>query len=376
MKSLSREIIQRMIDGNGYGAGGGGMSSAQLASMLSGFAQQSWVEDNFVAIEWFEQIFQVFDDTTKLEVNGELPVDTSKLNIKAMFGFWTDFYISALGNGGQVGASIYLATLRDVNVEGVRDGECLVYDAAHNEWVAGSRSTGTVTQIQTGTGLVGGPITNYGTISIDHTYQSYISHGETAYGWGNHASQGYATQSWVSNQGFATATWVNQNFLPLAGGAMVAGARISSSGGNLIIGNSNNAAWLMLQDVCSQNGSNYWQITAAGNATFANVLSNGYVTALSDERDKDIIGFEELAIETIAGAPIARFIWKDRHDANDHLGSIAQYWQPIVPELVPMVGGKLSMDYAAIALISVISIARKVMNHEERIRELEEKLKK
>jgi hypothetical protein len=58
-----------------------------------------------------------------------------------------------------------------------------------------------------------------GTIAISSTYQGYISHGETAYGWGNHADAGYATQQWVNQQGFltssaisdmATKTWVGQ----------------------------------------------------------------------------------------------------------------------------------------------------------------------
>ena len=201
------------------------------------------------------------------------------------------------------------------------------------------------------------------------------------------ALTGYATTTWVANQGYITAaaltgyatqSWVNTqlaNYLPLAGGAMVAGARISSSGGNLYIGNSNNAGWLMLQDVCSQSGSNYWSIAHGGDATFANVYSNGAVTALSDEREKRIIGFEELSVELIAAAPIVRFTWKDSRDENDHLGSIAQYWQPIVPELTPMVNGRLTMDYAAIALLSSISIARKVEDHEERLRELESRIK-
>lgn len=44
-------------------------------------------------------------------------------------------------------------------------------------------SAGSVRSIATGTGLTGGPITDTGTISIDQTYQTYISHGETAYGY-------------------------------------------------------------------------------------------------------------------------------------------------------------------------------------------------
>lgn len=44
---------------------------------------------------------------------------------------------------------------------------------------------GTVTSVATGTGLTGGTITSAGVISIDPTYLGYITHGETAYGWGD-----------------------------------------------------------------------------------------------------------------------------------------------------------------------------------------------
>ena len=45
----------------------------------------------------------------------------------------------------------------------------------------GLNKTGTVTSIATGTGLTGGTITSTGTVSINSTYQGYISHGESAY---------------------------------------------------------------------------------------------------------------------------------------------------------------------------------------------------
>jgi hypothetical protein len=73
--------------------------------------------------------------------------------------------------------------------------------------------------MRAGTGLSGGTITTRGTIAISSEYQGYISHGETAYGWGDHADAGYATQQWVNQQGFltssaisdmATKTWVGQ----------------------------------------------------------------------------------------------------------------------------------------------------------------------
>lgn len=55
----------------------------------------------------------------------------------------------------------------------------------------GINKTGTVTSVATGTGLTGGTITSSGTISINSDYQTYISNGNTAYGWGNHASAKY-----------------------------------------------------------------------------------------------------------------------------------------------------------------------------------------
>lgn len=358
---ITEEQIRRIARQVAGTRGGSQMS-------LDGYATQDWVDKNYVAIEWFDQIFQIFDDETKLEVNGEIPTDTSKMNIQSMFGFWTEFYLTALGNGGHVGDAIYLSSLADVSVAGVADGQVLQWNQSQGQWVAWTPQSGVdMSQV-------------WAALQASTSEQINASHLTTAL-------TGYATTTWVANQGYITAaaltgyatqSWVNTqlaNYLPLAGGAMVAGARISSSGGNLYIGNSNNAGWLMLQDVCSQSGSNYWSIAHGGDATFANVYSNGAVTALSDEREKRIIGFEELSVELIAAAPIVRFTWKDSRDENDHLGSIAQYWQPIVPELTPMVNGRLTMDYAAIALLSSISIARKVEDHEERLRELESRIK-
>jgi hypothetical protein len=366
---LSREEIKRYTRGGVGGSGGGG--SEFDPNSLTGYATEAWCKDNFVTIAFFDQIFQVYNDQDKLAVNGEMPVDTSKLNIKAMFGFWTDFYLTALGNGGEIGASIYLAGLADVNVAGVQTGQVLTWNAATNKWIATTPQSGVdMNQV-------------WNALAAQTSQQINASHLSTALA-------GYATQTWVGQQGFATTAWVNQqgfsttswvnsqlsNYLPLAGGAMVAGARISSSGGNLIIGNSNNAAWLMLQDVCSQNGASYWKIEASGNATFANVLSNGYVTALSDQREKNIIENFEVSLKYIAEAPVVSYTWKDkRRGDKQHIGSIAQYWLREMPELVPEVNGRYTMDYGRIALLCAILIARYVVNLIERITRLEKTLR-
>ena len=363
---LSREKIQRMVGAEiGGSAGGGGGES------MGGFATQAWVNNNYVSIEWFDQIFNVFDDATKLDVNGELPVDQSKMNIKAMFGFWTDFYISALGNGGQVGASIYLSSLADVNVAGVQSGQVLTWNSSQSKWVATTPSSG-VDMTTVWNALAGGTSQQ---INASHLTTALTGYATTT--WVN--NQGFATTAWVGQQGFATTSWVNQQlagYLPLAGGAMNSGARISASGGDLYLGNANNAGWVKMADMCSQSGDSYWKIYATGSATFANVLSNGYVTALSDEREKNIIEHFQLSLERIAKAPIISYTWKDTQKRGDaqHIGSIAQYWLAECPELVPEVNGRYTMDYGRIALISAITIARTTVNHEQRLRELERRI--
>ena len=61
-----------------------------------------------------------------------------------------------------------LGELHDVTTTGATDGQVLAYDSAAGVWgpitVSG---TGTVTSVDTGTGLTGGPITTAGTISLD-----------------------------------------------------------------------------------------------------------------------------------------------------------------------------------------------------------------
>ena len=367
---LSREGIDRMSRGRGKGSGSGGGSQFDI-SMLSGYATEQWCNETFVTIAFFDQLFQLYDDEEKITVNGELPVDTSKLNIKAMFGFWTDFYISALGNGGQVGASIYLSSLADVNVAGVANGQVLTWNSSQSKWVATTPSSGV------------DMTTVWNALAASTSQQINASHLTTALtGYATTTrvnNQGFATTAWVGQQGFATTSWVNQQlagYLPLSGGAMNSGARISASGGDLYLGNANNAGWVKMADMCSQSGDSYWKIYATGSATFANVLSNGYVTALSDEREKNIIEHFQLSLERIAKAPIISYTWKDTQKRGDaqHIGSIAQYWLAECPELVPEVNGRYTMDYGRIALISAITIARTTVNHEQRLRELERRI--
>ena len=211
--------------GGGSGAGGGGGVSS------------AWVDDNYVSKDYFNQLFKVkvavrvvvtdpsTDPPTVISDTGfvarqdllypnEVPESTETTDeqtgyvtsttysidsIQVMGGLWTESYLSALGQnssgGGGGGGASSLNDLVDVNISSPTNGQALVYNHSTGKWENGTiqASGGTVTSITAGTGLSGGTITGSGTIAINSTYQSYISHGETAYGWGNHANAGYLT---------------------------------------------------------------------------------------------------------------------------------------------------------------------------------------
>jgi hypothetical protein len=108
------------------------------------------------------------------------------------------------------------------------------------------------------------------------------------------------------------------------------------------------------------------------------ILANGGVTALSDIRKKNVTGDVELDVNAIALARLIRFTWKDRKfDKNEHVGGIAQEWKKILPEAVhESADGTLSMDYGAIGMISAVTLARKVVEQERRLEELEARIKR
>jgi len=402
MKRISRDAIQRMVGGisssssfsSGGGGGGGGVS-------------QYWVDDNYVSKEFFNRLFEIHDE------NGDpiLPndVETEIDNIQAMFGFWTNAYLSALGNNpGGGGAELTLASLADVAVQGVANGQALVWNAVQGKWVPGSggldltamwNALAANTNQQINASHLSDALSSYATQSWV-TQQGYLTAS---------AISDMATKTWVNSQisDMATKTWVGQNYLGLHATADAAaklatartiwgqsfngtanvsgnmsdvgdialgnGKRIynaaQGSGGSLYIGRSDDAGWVYMSDMCSRQGDGYWKVYSNGNSEFANVYSRGYVTALSDIRRKNVIGDVELDVNAIALAKLIRFTWKDRKfDKNEHVGGIAQEWQKILPEAVhESADGTLSMDYGAIGMISAVTLARKVVRMESEV---------
>lgn len=55
------------------------------------------------------------------------------------------------------------------------------------------------------------------------------------------------------------------------------GTRIGGSGGDLYLGNANNSGWVYTQDICSQVGSTYWQISQIGSASFKSLNVNNAI---------------------------------------------------------------------------------------------------
>ena len=109
--------------------------------------------------------------------------------------------------------------------------------------------------------------------------------------------------------------------------------------------------------------------------TTVGIFSDGYVSSYgqsttSDARLKKDFLDTTLTVDDIAHAPAITFLWKDR-EGKRQAGSLAQYWETVLPEVVTDIEGKKGLDYGAAALVSAITIARDVNDHEKRIRELE-----
>ena len=396
MESLSRDKVLRWVRGQ---QSQGGSSGDGASVDLAGYATQTWTEQNYVGKEFFSSLFKAYDANG----NEVLPNDTETTidNIKAMFGFWTDFYISALGTGGQQSVDLRLAQLADVNVAGVTAGQVLTYSVdpttQEGKWVPSTPQAGTdMATVWLNLAASGNQQINYSHLSGAVS----LSNGTITIG----SSSITPITSHQSLAGYAKESWVGQNYLPLTGGTITGSLTVNntlSTGGNTTVGgdltvnggdltvnepNSSGASVIWFQSggttygnlrVKASNGEFYFyngttsdgQSSVCVNAGW--FYAYGQVTALSDERKKNVVGEIKLTIEQIAQARAVEFYWKDKRDTDLHVGSIAQDWQKILPQAVFEKDGELSMDYSVIALMCGITIARKVEDHESRLRRLE-----
>jgi hypothetical protein len=103
------------------------------------------------------------------------------------------------------------------------------------------------------------------------------------------------------------------------------------------------------------------------------IFCTGGFTFNSDERKKNIIDHDvKLSVDDIANAPLIHYTLKDDPLRRVCIGSIAQYWQKVLPETVSTdKEGYLSMSYDVQAHAAVVVLARKVQQLEKIINELQ-----
>lgn len=106
------------------------------------------------------------------------------------------------------------------------------------------------------------------------------------------------------------------------------------------------------------------------NGTYVGV---GDVTAGSDVRYKSKIQDIAIDVATIANAPLFSYKWNDREDKDVHLGTTAQYWMDTNFKDAVNTNNPdfYHLNYGALGVAIGVSVAKKVVNHEERIAVLE-----
>ena len=119
-------------------------------------------------------------------------------------------------------------------------------------------------------------------------------------------------------------------------------------------------------DINTNNGATNLPVYVTG--TWYGTFQNG-----SDIRLKSIHkNIDSVNVNDLSRAPIFDFTWIDGRDKDLHLGSSAQFWRDIFPNAIStMYDGHYAMDYGATALAAAVITARKVVDHEARIRLLE-----
>lgn len=113
------------------------------------------------------------------------------------------------------------------------------------------------------------------------------------------------------------------------------------------------------------------------------IIADGAITMFSQLSMKNVIDYYGLSLAQLAQIRPARFTWKDNRDNRIHVGCIADYIQPILPEVVYETANKeLTVDYGSAAFYIGASLIKPVVelweikdNHEKRIAELEREVK-
>ena len=102
------------------------------------------------------------------------------------------------------------------------------------------------------------------------------------------------------------------------------------------------------------------------------IYATGSITERSDIRCKDVETYQwSPTLDMIADAPIIRYTMKDDETHRERVGTVAQYWEKMIPETVSKDNeGILSIAQGDICMVNVIALARVVRKMREEIEKL------
>ena len=102
------------------------------------------------------------------------------------------------------------------------------------------------------------------------------------------------------------------------------------------------------------------------------IYATGSITERSDIRCKDVETYQwSPTLDMIADAPIIRYTMKDDETHRERVGTVAQYWEKMIPETVSKDNeGILSIAQGDICMVNVIALAREVRKQREEIIQL------
>lgn len=108
-----------------------------------------------------------------------------------------------------------------------------------------------------------------------------------------------------------------------------------------------------------------------------NILATGGITMYSARKLKNVTDERGLSLEELRTIKPTRFTWKDGRDNKIHIGGIADDVMKVLPEVIyKTMDDTLTMDYGNAAFAISASLIKPVINHEERIKMLEEENKR
>lgn len=117
-----------------------------------------------------------------------------------------------------------------------------------------------------------------------------------------HRASSYNDSSWSYTWEKLAVQSDLSKYLPLSGGTMSSGARISHNG-HLYIGHPSNSGWVGVQDICSQSslGDEYWSIRINGTAVFKGVTGSGFTKTGSSDNYVLLGGGGHRALSDLGG---------------------------------------------------------------------------